>query len=72
MIGDPMKNSESFLNEILEKNLSRYLGLSFHDLATEVGLNNQLLSGKLSKVTVVNKILKASGCSKEMLLENGV
>jgi DNA mismatch repair protein MutH len=60
------------LEEELKSKFLNYYGLSFKRLAQEVGLNAQLIKGKLSTVTVINKMLIDAGIVKSKFILNGL
>ena len=53
----------------ITNSLSDLIGLSFKDIAYKVGINPELISTKLSIVTLVNKMLQYKNVDKKQLAE---
>jgi DNA mismatch repair protein MutH len=67
-----MQKDLNCIVEDLVNKLTKYYGLSFENLATELGLNVHLIKGKLSTVTVINQMLRDAGISKQTLSKQGL
>lgn len=67
-----MLNELERIEATLNNELTKYYGLSFDDLAAEIGLNAHLIKGKASTVTLINKLWKDIGLSRTTLEEQGI
>ncbi|WP_379969637.1 MutH/Sau3AI family endonuclease [Ectobacillus sp. sgz5001026] len=58
------------IESVIRNSISDLIGLSFEDIAYKVGINPELISTKLSIVTLVNKMLHYKNFDKKQLAED--
>jgi len=66
-----MTNELNQIEEKIDKEFHKYKGLLFEDLAEVKGLNATLINGKLSTVTLVNRMLKDAETNMGLLEKQG-